>query len=122
MNDGDWMEAALTDESVVAELLLRLKHFVGLAPTSVESGSRQRRAKQVLEEKGEPARDSPSTPLSWSGGGTTASDASDSTRAAKAPGVRSKVCLALSQSVPPPVPPQIVSELWLPAWVVCLLF
>ena len=100
MNNRDWVEAALMNQSVVAELLIRLK-YSDPAPmrsshgVAVDWSVRQRRSKQILKEKGEPARDSPSTPLSWrsatsaSGGAT---DVEDSTRADKASDMRSKVC------------------------------
>ncbi|XP_034695497.1 uncharacterized protein LOC117921656 [Vitis riparia] len=98
MNNRDWVEAALMNQSVVAELLIRLK-YSDPAPmrsshgVAVDWSVRQRRSKQILKEKGEPARDSPSTPLSWrsatsaSGGAT---DVEDSTRADKASDMRSK--------------------------------
>lgn len=98
MSNSDWVEAALMNQSVVAELLIRLK-YSDPAPmrsshgVAVDWSVRQRRSKQILKEKGEPARDSPSTPLSWrsatsaSGGAT---DVEDSTRADKASDMRSK--------------------------------
>ncbi|KAJ9692859.1 hypothetical protein PVL29_011787 [Vitis rotundifolia] len=105
MNNRDWVEAALVNQSVVAELLIRLK-YSDPAPmrsspgVAVDWSVRQRRSKQILKDKGEPARDSPSTPLSWSGatsasGGVT--DVEDSTRADKASDMRSKTFAELKE-------------------------
>eukprot|EP00261_Vitis_vinifera_P036275 XP_019077518.1 PREDICTED: uncharacterized protein LOC100268101 isoform X2 [Vitis vinifera] len=105
MSNSDWVEAALMNQSVVAELLIRLK-YSDPAPmrsshgVAVDWSVRQRRSKQILKEKGEPARDSPSTPLSWrsatsaSGGAT---DVEDSTRADKASDMRSKTFAELKE-------------------------
>ncbi|RVW35647.1 hypothetical protein CK203_108160 [Vitis vinifera] len=110
MSNSDWVEAALMNQSVVAELLIRLK-YSDPAPmrsshgVAVDWSVRQRRSKQILKEKGEPARDSPSTPLSWrsatsaSGGAT---DVEDSTRADKASDMRSK-CLPSEKTKAPRV-------------------
>lgn len=101
MNDCDWVEAALINYAMVAELLIRIKHAgpvpMRSSPTvAVDWSVRQRRSRQTLKEKSEAARDSPSTPLSWSGatspsGGAT--DVEDSSRADKASDFRSKVGL-----------------------------
>ncbi|OMO97694.1 hypothetical protein CCACVL1_04487, partial [Corchorus capsularis] len=71
----------MTDTILVAEVLLSLvqarcppppepssKTNSGSPALQLEWSVRQRRSKQALRKKGEPARASPTTPLSWSGG------------------------------------------------------
>ncbi|KAL0739314.1 hypothetical protein Bca4012_015524 [Brassica carinata] len=75
----EWVAAAMTDDQMVAELLLRLKHAgtvaaeTNLAP--LRWGVRQRRSRSsrfgggVTSKKDvDSVRGSPKTPLSWSGG------------------------------------------------------
>ncbi|XAR67837.1 hypothetical protein NMG60_11002761 [Bertholletia excelsa] len=75
MCDDDWVSAAMTDNSVVVELLLRL-HHASPPPAKTETNPpfplewsvRQRRSKPMLLANKKPTpRASPTTPLSWSG-------------------------------------------------------
>ncbi|KAI6689849.1 hypothetical protein NL676_026677 [Syzygium grande] len=85
-----WVDLAMSDASLVAELLVRLGHSRPAAPPPLELAwsVRQRRSKppprnpaekkqeEEEEEKGgggdqQPSRASPTTPLSWSGGATS---------------------------------------------------
>ncbi|XP_030476689.2 transcription activator of gluconeogenesis HCBG_00867 [Syzygium oleosum] len=87
-----WVDLAMSDASLVAELLVRLGHSRPPAPPPLELAwsVRQRRSKppprnpaeKKQEEEGEeeekgggggqqPSRASPTTPLSWSGGATS---------------------------------------------------
>ncbi|XVE91236.1 hypothetical protein DITRI_Ditri20bG0137800 [Diplodiscus trichospermus] len=80
MSEEDWVKEAMTDAMLVAEVLLSLVHSE--SPARMKSAKnnssspslqldwsvRQRRSKQALRKKGETARASPTTPLSWSGG------------------------------------------------------
>lgn len=82
MADEEWVKAATVDDTVVAELLVRLKQVKRLNPTppppqgltpkpalSLEWSVRQRRSKAVVvQETKQASRASPTTPLSWSGG------------------------------------------------------
>ena len=82
MSEEEWVKEAMTDAMLVAEVLLSLiqaespppplEHSAknnNVSPTlQLEWSFRQRRSKQALRKKGEPARASPTTPLSWSGG------------------------------------------------------
>ncbi|CAA3017886.1 Hypothetical predicted protein [Olea europaea subsp. europaea] len=88
----DWIRAALTDDTVVVELLLRIRKLSSSEPSSKPPcsiplppqkwGIRQTRSKPVTVMKKESAattttntRFSPTTPLtSWSGGATSPSD------------------------------------------------
>ncbi|CAI9771467.1 unnamed protein product [Fraxinus pennsylvanica] len=92
LTDDDWIRAALTDDAVVVELLLRLWKSSSSEPSSKPPcsiplppqkwGLRQTRSKPVTVIKKESAtttttntRFSPTTPLtSWSGGATSPSD------------------------------------------------
>ncbi|KAF8058142.1 hypothetical protein N665_1250s0005 [Sinapis alba] len=79
----DWVAAAMTDDQMVVELLLRLKHAgttvaaenpeLNLSP--IRWGTRQRRSRSsrfgggvTLKKDADSVRGSPKTPLSWSGG------------------------------------------------------
>ncbi|KAH7859205.1 hypothetical protein Vadar_033088 [Vaccinium darrowii] len=105
MGDEDWVKAALTDDSVVVELLVRLHHSTAppQPPPSktnshlslpLEWTVRQRRSKPILhhattkkDKKKKPTeRDSPTTPLSWSGCGGATSVSGGSSSAAAAAG------------------------------------
>ncbi|XP_073056318.1 uncharacterized protein [Primulina eburnea] len=75
--DDDWVKAAMTDETMVVELLVRLHHASStpirhLKPAEfpLEWTVRQRRSKPVSvssSSKKQAPRASPTTPLSWSG-------------------------------------------------------
>lgn len=83
----EWVRAAMTDDSMVVELLVRLKQAqaAASAPKSAVSalkwGIRQPRSRPMLmrcDDKRDGdfdvgTRCSPTTPLSWSGGGAAAS-------------------------------------------------
>ncbi|KAE8718903.1 hypothetical protein F3Y22_tig00109987pilonHSYRG00192 [Hibiscus syriacus] len=87
MVNDEWVEAAITDDNVVVELLLRLKQAQAAPPlfksalTAFKWGIRQRRSKHMLlrcdaRRDGDlnvSARGSPTTPLCWSGGSSDAS-------------------------------------------------
>lgn len=88
MVKDDWVRAAMMDDSVVVELLVRLKQAqaapsVGVAKSSVASlrwGIRQPRSRSLRcdavshkKEADSATRGSPTTPLSWSGGGRAGS-------------------------------------------------
>ncbi|KAL6972879.1 hypothetical protein U1Q18_027055 [Sarracenia purpurea var. burkii] len=107
MSDEDWLKAAMTDDCAVAELLLHLHHATSPSKTASQPLSppppppplewtvRQRRSKPMLHSKKNPThRDSPTTPLSWSGA-TSVSGAGGS---ADADGFEDSSC-------PPPPPP-----------------
>ena len=110
----EWIRAAMSDDVVVAELLLRLKQSHASPPllTPFKWGLRLPRSKPSsrcdvvsVRKDREPTRCSPTTPLSWSGGASpsAAADAdadafedcsrSSSIRLAAA---RSKVCFVVS--------------------------
>lgn len=82
MGDEEWVKVATVDDTVVAELLVRLKQVEHLTPPppppppgptskpalSLEWSVRQRRSKAVVVQASKQApRASPTTPLSWSG-------------------------------------------------------
>lgn len=100
MMTDDWVTAALADDSVVVELLFRLKHLsesLAPVPPMLRWGQRQPRSKPALasaKKERESTRCSPTTPLSWScGGGASPSDGCDesSRRSDRSSGDRSKV-------------------------------
>ncbi|KAG7652353.1 hypothetical protein ISN45_At01g071000 [Arabidopsis thaliana x Arabidopsis arenosa] len=67
MSGENWIRVAMSDDSLVAEALLRLRHSepkksVDASPLKLKWSVRQRRSK-----KGDQTRASPTTPLSWSG-------------------------------------------------------
>ncbi|XP_077238031.1 uncharacterized protein LOC143879497 [Tasmannia lanceolata] len=76
-----WLRAAMSDDSLAAEMLIRLSQPVAAAPAvaPLRWGLRQPRSKQItrsvtVEAKNEEVRRaSPTTPLSFSGGGTSPS-------------------------------------------------
>lgn len=78
MGEEDWLEAAITDDSLVVELLMRLNQSNASPPPKKTTAAlnwsvRQRRSKPIPKlvdsstKKGELTRASPTTPLSWSG-------------------------------------------------------
>ncbi|CAL5431304.1 unnamed protein product [Camellia sinensis] len=99
MMTDDWVTAALADDSVVVELLFRLKHSsesLASVPPTLGWGQRQPRSKPALaseKKERESTRCSPTTPLSWScGGAASPSDGCDesSRRSDRSSGDRSK--------------------------------
>ncbi|XVF24709.1 hypothetical protein REPUB_Repub13aG0150800 [Reevesia pubescens] len=84
MREEEWVKEAMADAMLVAEVLLSLvqaesppspppdhsaKNNTASSPAlQLEWSVRQRRSRQALRKKGETARASPTTPLSWSGG------------------------------------------------------
>ncbi|XVE91233.1 hypothetical protein DITRI_Ditri20bG0137800 [Diplodiscus trichospermus] len=118
MSEEDWVKEAMTDAMLVAEVLLSLVHSE--SPARMKSAKnnssspslqldwsvRQRRSKQALRKKGETARASPTTPLSWSGGtsvsgGAGADGSEESSRPPSKPvdNARSKV-VATNETTP----------------------
>ncbi|CAG7884897.1 hypothetical protein HID58_013082 [Brassica napus] len=93
----EWVAAAMTDDQMVVELLLRLKHTGTVAAENPETnlapmrwGIRQRRSRSsrsgggvALKKDADSVRGSPKTPLSWSGGsgsgGASASPSAEDT-------------------------------------------
>ncbi|XP_047342482.1 uncharacterized protein LOC124945983 isoform X1 [Impatiens glandulifera] len=78
-----WVTSAMSDDSAVVELLLRLKQSseafkiqLSLLPPT-RWGNRKLRSTTARKEQTESTRRSPTTPLSWSGGGALASDSYD---------------------------------------------
>uniref|UniRef100_A0A2P2JAI8 Uncharacterized protein n=1 Tax=Rhizophora mucronata TaxID=61149 RepID=A0A2P2JAI8_RHIMU len=123
MSDEDeWVKLAMTDDSVIVRLLLKLSEAPpvaqqpqqpvvdsGAATLRVQWSVRQRRSRCVPRKKGDTTRASPTTPLSWSGatatsfsGGATAAAADgfeESSLAAKpVDTARSKVTVASETS------------------------
>ena len=104
MSDEDWVKAALTDDSLVGKLLVRLHHAPPpkrdshLAPP-LEWTVRQRRSKPVmiLTNKKPTPRASPTTPLSWSGGATSV-DGSEESSLPPPSAARSQVCFLFRSS------------------------
>lgn len=112
MVGDEWVRAAMTDDAVVVELLVRLKQSQASSSSSPKSwpralvplrwGLRQPRSRPrcdaVLRRKeADSTRCSPTTPLSWSGGAPP-SPTTDGFEASSGPASRSKV-LSLSLSL-----------------------
>ncbi|KAF5938339.1 hypothetical protein HYC85_022598 [Camellia sinensis] len=106
MMTDDWVTAALADDSVVVELLFRLKHSsesLAPVPPMLGWGQRQPRSKPALaseKKERESTRCSPTTPLSWScGGAASPSDGCDesSRRSDRSSGDRSKTFAELKE-------------------------
>ncbi|CAH8335727.1 unnamed protein product [Eruca vesicaria subsp. sativa] len=74
VTQDEWVTAALTEDTVVVELLLRLKHAVTVNRPLLRWGSRKPRSRLgvgvggSLKKEKDSARASPMTPLCWSGG------------------------------------------------------
>ncbi|GLU22005.1 hypothetical protein SLE2022_381080 [Rubroshorea leprosula] len=75
MSDDDWVEVAMADDLLVVQMLLRLGQACPPTPgdknapkLQLDWSVRQRRSRHVPKKKGDKARASPTTPLSWSGG------------------------------------------------------
>ncbi|XP_022721159.1 uncharacterized protein LOC111278794 [Durio zibethinus] len=120
MSEEEWVKEAMTDVMLVAEALMNLvqvelpppppkqsaKNNSASPALQLEWSVRQRRSKQALRKKGEPARASPSTPLSWSGGtsvsGSGGPDGSEESSRPLKPvdNARSKVA-ATNETTPP---------------------
>ncbi|XP_052210829.1 uncharacterized protein LOC127813738 [Diospyros lotus] len=104
MKTDEWVEVALTDDEVVVELLLRLKQSseseAMQAPPQLAPpagwGQRQPRSKPTFTaaKENELMRCSPTTPLSWSGGG----GASSSDGSERSSGDRSKGSFACEEA------------------------
>lgn len=114
MTDGDedWVMAAMTDDSMVAELLLGLRTTDHPRPPKRGSPApplywsvRQQRSRHPTRYHGvamkkmkktaaaEPTRASPTTPLSWSGATSVSGGSDESSKPSKPTGgSRSKVC------------------------------
>ncbi|KAH9667281.1 hypothetical protein KPL70_020973 [Citrus sinensis] len=89
--EEEWVKTAMSDDSIVVEMLLRLHQAEprpaprlaprkkGAAPVlQLEWSVRQRRSRQkVRRKKGDAARASPTTPLSWSGATSVSGGAAD---------------------------------------------
>ncbi|VVA91477.1 unnamed protein product [Arabis nemorensis] len=80
MTGGDWIQSAMSDDSLVAEALICLHHsdppppppekIVGVSDLKLQWSVRGRRSKSSSSssrKKGDHTRASPTTPLSWSG-------------------------------------------------------
>ena len=110
MSDDEWVKEAMTDDTMVVDLLLRLFQAQPPLPKPVQTvlrlswTVRQRRSKSAprhgdstTKKKAKPTRASPTTPLAWSGATSASGGALDgfeeSSRLSK-PTVssRSKVC------------------------------
>lgn len=121
MVNDEWVRAAMADDSVVVELLVRLKkqtHHVAKSAATLRWGIRQPRSRSTrcdvvslrrkdgVESATNSMRASPTTPLSWSGGGSAAAaspsaTADDETSRHQTSAVRSKVCPPLPLSLSP---------------------
>lgn len=113
MSGENWIRVAMSDDALVADALLRLRHSeppppppekIVASPLKLKWSVRQRRSK-----KGEQTRASPTTPLSWSGatshsggggsgGGANTVDGVEESSGAVKPSeaFRSKVCPIIS--------------------------
>ncbi|KAF3450935.1 hypothetical protein FNV43_RR07024 [Rhamnella rubrinervis] len=102
--DEEWLKAAMTDDAVVVDLLLHLSKAAP-PPSKLSSSAfqlawsvRQRRSKHVMRHhqdevdvrKGEAARASPTTPLTWSGATSASGGALDGFEESSKP-ARSKI-------------------------------
>ncbi|KAG6413281.1 hypothetical protein SASPL_125989 [Salvia splendens] len=75
--DEEWVKAAMTDDTMVVELLVRLHASEPSPPPALEWPVRQRRSRPAATRKpAQSQRASPSTPLWWTGGGTSLSGGS----------------------------------------------
>ncbi|KAF6143693.1 hypothetical protein GIB67_021703 [Kingdonia uniflora] len=79
-DDDDWVEFAFKDDLMVAELLMQLSQTQSLSVPTLMWGQRMPRSKQIqrcsdavpiIKKEGDSTRASPTTPLSWSGCGTS---------------------------------------------------
>lgn len=69
--DEEWVKAAMSDDTMVVELLVRLHGAAATPPPRLEWTVRQRRSRSVsanTKKLSQSQRASPSTPLWWSGG------------------------------------------------------
>ena len=117
-SDEDWVKLAMSDDSVVAELLSRLRRpdksppptALALrldwsvrqrrtrAPTRYHHEDVKTRTKKTKKEMAEPRRASPTTPLSWSGATSLSGGSEESSKPTRLAGdaaARSKVCRSL---------------------------
>ena len=116
VTQDEWVTAALTEDAVVVELLLRLKHAGTVESAAIipllRWGSRKPRSRLgvggVLKKETDSARASPMTPLCWSGGSGSGGsscpsadgfeDASRQSTCSTSTGYGSKVCQRSSSS------------------------
>ncbi|KDP37010.1 hypothetical protein JCGZ_06066 [Jatropha curcas] len=86
MSEDDWVTVAMTDDTLVVQLLLKLHQAESPPPLPnkisapalrLEWTVRQRRSKQLPRKKADATRASPTTPLSWSGGTSVSGCAAD---------------------------------------------
>lgn len=134
MAKDDWIQAALLDDTLVAELLLRLKNsqasslLISSSPSNSKAffplkwSIRLPRSRAVrcdaisLRNKSDSTRCSPTTPLSWSGGASPSATADASEESSR---LRSKV-------VSPSMSPFLLSPLFclvlLSASTICLFW
>ncbi|XP_010539527.1 PREDICTED: uncharacterized protein LOC104813579 [Tarenaya hassleriana] len=96
MTNENWIGAAMSDDALVVEILLRLRHSEppvksgGVSAPTLDWRVRQRRSK--AGKKGDQARASPTTPLSWSCATSFSGGVEESSGAIKPPEtVRSKI-------------------------------
>ncbi|GAU27842.1 hypothetical protein TSUD_114220 [Trifolium subterraneum] len=66
MCDHDWLNLAMADDSIVADLLLRLNNPQPPPPLQLHWTTRQPRSKSIPLKQDYSTRASPNTPLSWS--------------------------------------------------------
>ncbi|XP_021298467.1 uncharacterized protein LOC110427297 [Herrania umbratica] len=123
MSEEEWVKEAMTNDMLVAEVIMSLaqaeppppppppnqsaKNNCGSLTLQLEWSVHQRRSKQALRKKSEPARASPTTPLSWSsgtsvsgGGGVDDSEGSSRPSLKPVDNARSKVS-ATNETTPP---------------------
>lgn len=103
MSDQEWVDVALSDDSLVVDLLLRLNRPPS-PPLPLDWSVRQPRSKPILPRHASDsaARASPTTPLTWSSGGGGATsvsggfvDASDAARSKVPPFVSVSVSVSV---------------------------
>ncbi|XP_031282325.1 uncharacterized protein LOC116140889 [Pistacia vera] len=112
MTEEEWVNVAMSDDSLVVEMLLRL-HQAEPPPTARKSAPplqlewsvRQRRSKQLPRKKADATRASPTTPLSWSGATSVSGGAADAFEESSKPSkpidnTRSKVVATGETSTP----------------------
>ncbi|KAF2321464.1 hypothetical protein GH714_033347 [Hevea brasiliensis] len=110
MREDDWVTVAMSDDTLVVQLLLKLSQEEPPSPPLFNKGGsapalqlhwtvRQPRSKHVPRKKADATRASPTTPLSWSGGTSVSGCAADGFEESSFPAktidiARSKVAVA----------------------------